>query len=197
MSVVLAFLGMVIVSLSVAYQKLGKELHQVREEALVFREKNKQIQDQIISEAESKSREILLSAQTNAQEMLKAADIFSNEYKEEFRSKLLQVIKNEEKEFENLYTTIKSESTNVLTNASKNINTQLAKEMGDFKRSVQVEMQKHIEEYKKASYSRIEQDVSDVVETISNKILRKSLNKEEHKKLVMAALEEAKENNVF
>jgi len=175
MSLVTVFLAMVIIAISVAYYKLSRSAHSEREAFLKRQEQAKLTENQIIADARRKSQDILLSAQAQAQQMLQASDIFSNEYKQEFKTKLLEVLSIERQEFKKMYQQVIAENTAAIQNESKNM----------------------LAEYKKTAYQRIGQDISELVATISKKVLRKSMSQDEHTQLVLQALKEAKENKVI
>lgn len=196
-SVVMSFLALIIIAISVSYYRLSRSAHREREEFLKRQEQAKITENQIITEARNKAQQILMNTQAQAQQMLEASELFSDKYKEEFRAKLLQVIAKEEAEFKNLYEGIKVQSNNVMGNISKDITTALSGELQGFKKTMQGEIETVIKQYRDTAYARIEQDVNELVATITRRVLRKSISQEEHTQLVLQALQEAKENMVI
>jgi len=54
-----------------------------------------------------------------------------------------------------------------------------------------------VEEYKKARLSQIDKGISELILQIARKVLAKEINKDEHEKLVMKALDDAKKSGMF
>lgn len=54
-----------------------------------------------------------------------------------------------------------------------------------------------VEEYKKARLSQVDKSLADIILQIARKVLVKEINREEHEKLVLKALEDAKKSGMF
>lgn len=197
MSVVTSFLAMIIIAISVAYYRLSKSAHREREEFLKRQEAAKLTENQIIIKARTDAEKILVDAQSQAQTLLSSSEMFSSSYKDEFRAKLLQVIAKEEVGFKELYESIKIQNSKVIQSVSQDIEKDLSVQLESFKKAVSGEIQKAVEEYKTHAYKRVEDEVNELVATITRRVLRKSISQDEHTDLVLQALEEAKKSNVF
>lgn len=197
MSVVMAFLAMIIIAISVAYYRLSKNSHKDREEFLKRQESARMSEDKILMDARKKVEDILSSAQMQAQELLKSSDIFTDQFKDEFRAKLLQTIAKEEQEFTNLYSSIKDQNSKVVSNISAQIEKEISTRLQGFEMTLKQELEKTISSYKNTAFTRIDSDVKEVVSLISKRVLRKSVSQDEQTDLVLQALDEAKKNNVL
>jgi len=54
-----------------------------------------------------------------------------------------------------------------------------------------------IEEYKKTRLTQVDKSIADIILQIARRVLVKEINKEEHEKLVLKALEDAKKSGMF
>lgn len=197
MSVVLAMLAMVIAALAISYHKLARRHNKLHEELTRIDADVKAKYEQVLVNAQKQASEIITDASKRSQTLISASDIFAKEYKQEFRGKLLKILDKEAVEFQKMYESVKTQSSKVIGNVSKDIETTLASEMVQIKKVMQTQMQQGLVDYKKTAYARLEEEVSAIVELIARDVLKKSINKEEHKQLVMDALKEAKQNNVL
>jgi len=197
MSVVLAMLGVVLFFVGIGYQKLARRNHELYEELTRINQDIKNQHEKIILDAQAKAQQILADASKRSQTLVEASDIFAQEYKTEFRARLMQVLAKEESEFQAIYESVKTKSNEVTLNITKSIEDTLANEMKQMRDVMMTQMQKGLEEYKKSAYAKLEEEVATVVDLITKNVLKKSLNKDEHKRLVIEALEEAKDHNVL
>lgn len=197
MSVVLSMLGVVVFLMGISYQRLSRKNHKLYEELTRINQDIKNQHEKIILDAQAQAQNILADASKRSQTLVQASDIFAQEYKTQFRARLMQILAKEEEEFQKVYEEVKLQSNKVVSNISKDIESTLANEMKQMREVMLTQMQKGMEEYKKASYSKLEEEVATVVDLIAKNVLKKSLNKEEHKRLVIDALNEAKQHNVL
>ena len=58
-------------------------------------------------------------------------------------------------------------------------------------------MEKEIEAYKQARFKEAEAMVTKIVQKVSQEVLNKAINIEDHEKLVVDALEKAKKEGIF
>lgn len=197
MSVVLAMLGVVLFFVGIAYQKLARRNHELYENLTRINQDIKNQHEKIILDAQARAQQILADASKRSQTLVEASDIFAQEYKTEFRARLMQVLAKEESEFQAIYESVKKKSSEVTLNITKSIEDTLAQEMKQMRDVMMTQMQQGLEEYKKSAYAKLEEEVATVVDLITKNVLKKSLNKDEHKRLVIEALEEAKDHNVL
>ena len=214
-SVVVAILGMVIAIIGVQYNKALRELYLIKSENERLLKGGSEEINKIIDQARRDSLEILKESQIKAQKIIQTSDIFSREFKEEFRSNLLKFIDQERLSYEQIGKDIQIESNKVLKDLSASIVSQVDMEVKGFHKAISVEavrtqqaiannaqedyklVRAEIENYKKVMRERINNASIDIVKDIAKQVLGASLTTEEHQKLIIEALKEAKESNVF
>ena len=81
--------------------------------------------------------------------------------------------------------------------SAKGLEVDLQKEIKDFHDTLLPNLEKELEEYKKARMKQAEQMITRVVQNVSQEILNKSISLEDHQKLVIESLEKAKKEGVF
>jgi len=175
MSVVTAFLAMVIIAISVSYYKLSKDAHREREELIKIRQFQANKQEEIFAQANVQAQAILVEAQKKAEQMVQSSEIFSKDYSQQLKARLMEIT----------------------SGISETAKQQLAKEMEMLRSTVKEEYSKSIEDYKRAKYKQIDQEISKTVQDISMKVLKESISEEEHKRLILEALNEARKQNVL
>ena len=214
-SVVVAILGMVIAIIGVQYNKALRELYLIKSENERLLKGGSEEINKIIDQARRDSLEILKESQIKAQKIIQTSDIFSREFKEEFRRNLLKFIDQERLSYEQIGKDIQIESNKVLKDLSASIVSQVDMEVKGFHKAISVEavrtqqaiannaqedyklVRAEIENYKKVMRERINNASIDIVKDIAKQMLGASLTTEEHQKLIIEALKEAKESNVF
>lgn len=80
---------------------------------------------------------------------------------------------------------------------TKELQTDLQKQIKDFHQTLLPGMQKELEEYKQERYKQTEQTITRIVQEASQEILNKSISFEDHQKLLTESLEKAKKEGLF
>lgn len=189
------------------YKKLG-ELRKVQTEAHKKAE-------QIIEEAEKRSREILEKVEHKADEILTHSELFKGDLDNAFKASLqkseekyLQMIEEHSQKFitdyEALLTGVKNQSMQKAGQALDNIEAEVKKGLAESKTTLKAEVMKslakafdEIEAYKKGETERVDQQIDALVVQMAKELLRINLTPKDHNKLVIQALEKAKEQGMF
>lgn len=79
----------------------------------------------------------------------------------------------------------------------KGLETDLQKQIAAFHTSLLPNLEKELEEYKKARMKETEQTIARVVQKASQEILNKSISLEDHQTLLIQSLEKAKKEGIF
>lgn len=192
-SVAVAFFAIVTFFVVVSYHKALKRQRELESEVEKLKASGSEAGRAIISAAQIKANEIITSSQIKGQEIIKASDIFSEKFKTGFQTKL----------------------TEVLSNISQTINTEVQNEMQKFRAAVTEETskvkdslsagmkvayekaQEEVNKYKIEMMARVNSVIYGIVEDAAKKSLGASLTREQHEKVILKALEEAKKQNVF
>ncbi len=185
-SVSVAFLAIVTLYVVVNYYKTLKRERDLEEEVRKMRASGSEEARKIILNAQIQATEVIKNAQLKAQELINASDIFSKEYKQKF-----QLV-------------IERELNKILSGASQAISSQASVEMANlhsmFEKNLSLltaQAQAQAEEYKKAMMERVNNAVFAIVNQVAKKVLKESLDRKQHEKLIIKALEEAKRQNVL
>ncbi len=199
-----AFFAVATFIVVVSYHKSLKRQRELEVELEKLKESGNEAARAIIAQAQTKANEIVASAQIKSQEIVRAGEIFSSDFKAKFQADLSQVP-----------VLIQQESGKMLSNISNNIGSQFESEMKVFHDTVIAETSKikdslsagmkvayekaqtEVDEYKKQMMDRINSSILVIVEDAAKKALGASLSREEHEKIILKALDEAKKQNVF
>jgi F0F1-type ATP synthase membrane subunit b/b' len=185
-SVAVMFLAIVTLYVVVSYHKTLKRERKLEEEIKAMRAAGSEEARRVILNAQVQATEVIKNAQLKAQELINASEIFSKEYKQSFQ------------------TILERETNKMLSTMSQNINSQIDTEVknlhGAFDKALTGALSKaqtQVEEYKKAVMERVGTAVFALIQSVAKKTLKESLSREQHEKLIIKALEEAKKQNVF
>lgn len=192
-SVAVAFFAIVTFFVVVSYHKALKRQRELESELEKIKAMGTEASRAIISAAQIKANEIITSSQIKGQEIIKASDLFSEDFKSSFQSKLTQE----------------------LSGVSQTINSEVEVEMQKFRSTVTAETgkvkdslsagmkvayeraQEEVNRYKQEMMARVNQAIFGIVEDAAKKSLGASLTRDQHEKVILKALEEAKKQNVF
>jgi vacuolar-type H+-ATPase subunit H len=180
----------------------------------------------VVDDARRRAMKIVADATTRAQTSLAAVEKLSVESKNMVSTELNNLVKNQAdtlrsasqdlvKFYKDTLTKQKAESTHVLEEATHSIEEELKHEVDEFKevlRKETVGTQKEVEAKIQAEYTKIEKELTayktrqlqmidetiyDILHDVSKRVFGEALSMEDHQELVIKALVEAKENNVF
>ena len=214
-SVVVALLGMIVVIIGVQYNKALRELFKVKLDNELLLKGGNDASNKILDQARRDALEIIKDSELKAQQIIQASDIFSREFKEDFKKNILKFINEQQLSYELIRKNIEAESSKVLKDLSNSVVNQVDIEVKAFHKSISADtvrtqqaivsaaqddyklVRAEIESYKKLMQERINNAAVDIVKDIAKQVLGASLTTEEHQKLIIQALKEAKESNVF
>ena len=170
---------------------------------------------EILEGAKIKTQEILEKVEQKADEILTHSELFKSDLDKEFKDSLkqlaekyLRVVQEQTNKFtqdyENILTSVKNQSLTQAGNALANIDQQINKQLEEAKTSLKSEMLKalakameEIDQFRKKELDKVDQDIDQLVIQITKDLLRINLTPKDHRKLVMQALEKAKEQGAF
>lgn len=199
-----AFFAIATFFVVVSYHKALVRQHELERELAKLKESGNEAARAIISQAQTKANEIVANSQLKSQEIIKAGEIFSVDFKQKFQADLNEIP-----------TMIQTESGRMLSTMSENIKSQFQKEMQVFHDTVVLESSKvkdslsagmkvafekaqsEADAYKEQVMQRVNASVSAIVEEAAKKAIGASLSREEHEKVILKALEDAKKQHVF
>ncbi len=171
--------------------------------------------EEILSKARQKSREILEEANIEAKNIISRAEKFLEDYQEELGEEIRKANDIYAKVYRESLNSIQQESYAMLKNipnelkvfmvsAIDGFRATLAKEVQDAQQKILksledsvVSAQHEIEKYKEARKRQIDENAVEYIAELTKRVLSKEISLEEHEKLVLKALEEAKKQDVF
>ncbi len=189
------------------YKKLG-QINKIQADAHLKSQ-------EIIEQSNKRSQDILEKVEQKADQILTHSELFKNDLNSSFKTamqqageKYLEMVEEHSKKFiadyENLLTSVKNESLKKTGQALENIENEIKKELEESKVGLKTEMMKslakaneEIKEYKIKEFQQIDQEINNLVVQMAKDLLRMNLTPKDHKKLVMQALEKAKEQGMF
>lgn len=159
---------------------------------------------EILEEAHKKASEIVersekfLQAQEGkvAKELEKASKTYANYFQDALRrveQEASETLKNVPEEIKKVYAT-------EIVNIRTTLDAQLSKAREDSRQIVLEAYQKaeaEVENYKKKRLSQIDDSIIIILQEVARRVLSREINQEEHERLVMKALQEAKREHVF
>lgn len=169
----------------------------------------------ILSKAQKRSQEILEDAHRTATEIVGRAEKFlsaqegkvakelekaSESYANYFKDSLRRVEDDAKKTLDNVPEEIKKIYATEIVNIRTTLEAELSKAREDSRQIVLEAYKKaesEVENYKKQRLNQIDESIIIILQEVARKVLSREINQEEHEKLVMKALQEAKRQHVF
>lgn len=203
LSVLLVGLFVAYLSLLRRYVKLQKEKY----EGLGF--------GRLFDKTHEQLRDLLNTARLKIEEILEGSQVTSDENTKIFKDNLDKSMQIYVNSFNDALKESQDKAIKMLLNIPQDITGSLDKQLAEVRGKIESEIHLYLEEAKKTiseAYKNAEDEVEkyknrrlkevddsiiDILQEIARKVLLREINQEEHEKLVMRALEEAKRNHFF
>jgi hypothetical protein len=171
--------------------------------------------DKIMEDTRKKSLDVLEKVEHKTQEILTHSQLFKSDMDKEFKESLkqmadkyLEVIQEHSnkfaQEYEQILLSVKEQSLVKSKQALENIEIDVKKQLEDSKVGLKEEMMKsltkaneEISQYKLKELAKVDEEIDKLVVEIAKDLLRINLSAKDHKKLIVQALEKAKEQGAF
>jgi len=180
--IVLVVLSAIIAILMAAYLNLAKKLNYERGQ-----------EDKINEKARLKQEKILEEAREKALQILREAKMLSDEQRDEFEEQWKNVIKKVSRDFE-------SGAEDEVKGFRKSLEVEavgVEKAVADRVEQEFATAKQQIDEYKKYRLAKLDGEIDEIVSNTVKKVIGKVIPMEEHKKLIISALEEAKREHIL
>jgi len=169
----------------------------------------------LIAQAQIKSQKILEEAHRKAAEMLANAQAFLQKDENNLVTEIEKANKASEKIFQQSLEEIQKHSIQMVQNIPQDIKITLISTLDNFRISLTQEVTKaqqeannaikqayaraleEVESYKEERMKQVDSSILSIVKDVTEKVLSKEISLEEHEKLVLRALEEARKQNIF
>ena len=161
-----------------------------------------------VDEALTKERAIIGDATSEADKIISGAEYITESARESIRDALRDMVLDIQKEageishtfnltYANSLKQLTSESLVDFQDVSKELQTDLERQIREFRETLLPNMEKQLEEYKKKRLEEIEKSIIVITQKVSQQVLNRSLSATDHQALVIEALEKAKRDGVF
>ncbi len=146
-----------------------------------------------VKKARETANEIMREANLSASKVLSDANIFANGEKSTLNLALEKVTEKEIEDLEAMLMDLKSKSSQALLSEISKISQGLSNEMRQSFLNTQTEM----EGYKKIMIDRLDKSIYKIVSEVSQNVISKRLQIEDHDEILLSELEEAKKRNAI
>lgn len=199
-----ALLGLSLGVVAYSFRKLIGKYVKLKEEQDQLLSSGRQKAEAVEQEARRKSGQIIANAEAAAAKILEEAKVFSGQEKERMQALFKSVSDQEIKSFQEMFAASKSEISRALATVSKDIKAEAIGTVSELKGTllgVVGEAVKRVESefqsQKKARLAKLDKEIFEIIGKVTVKVLGKALTLEEHQKLVIESLEEAKKQKMF
>jgi len=162
----------------------------------------------IIDDALARERKIIGDTTQEADKILASAQYVNESTKEAVNQALQKMIEGLEQrtiqtshEFVSYYLgnlkELTHQSLGDFTNISKEMETDLRKQIEAFNKTLLPNLEKEISNYRETRMKLIDNSIKTIVQKVSREVLNKSIAVEDHEKLVLESLEKAKAEGIF
>jgi hypothetical protein len=180
----------------------------------------------LIDSGSRKAEEIVHNAVDKAEEIVYHSNIFKNQLEHEVHAVFQEAVSRQKAMFDTLLNTIHEDYKGTFAQTKQNVESEMQKSVETFRALAQKELEtfksqsqqsehiaedylkqqmetelakakQEIEQFKAVEMKRIEDTVRQNVNRITRDVLRMSIPAEQHEKLIVAALERAKQENFF
>ncbi len=202
-------LVLLLVGLVVAYLRLVGKTMELKEE------KKKESSLPTIERAQAEAQKMIEGARVQAQQIINNAQIFSGNQADVLEKEVQNANRVNTAKFGESLQLVQNESIKMLSNIPKDVSTALSSQLVNIRATIQTEIEKasasakeqvdsaykraevEVQNYKLQRLKQIDDSIISILEEVSRKVLAKQISHDEHEKLVMKALEEAREQHVF
>lgn len=166
-------------------------------------------------EALERSQKIIDRSIVEASAIISKAQVLEEEVKSKISQSTDEISETQKDVYKKVLEEVKNQLYEVVQKASYDIKQDAQEEIASFANSVREEtiatetevkskiseeyanLERDLEEYKRSKMAETAEAVEKLVKEVSKKVFSESLTNENHKDLILRALEEAKRNNVF
>lgn len=166
-------------------------------------------------EALERSQKIIDRSIVEASSIISKAQVLGEEVRTKISDSTSQISDNQKEIYQKVLNEVRNQLYEVVQKASQDIKNDAQEEIASFANSVReetiatetevktkisqeyVNLERDLEEYKRTKMLETAEQVEKLISVVSKKVFSESLTPENHKDLILRALEEAKKNNVF
>lgn len=202
-------LVLLLIAIVVAYLRLLGKFMSFKEE------KKKDASSVTLEQAQSRAQKMIEDARVKAQQVIQNAQIFSGNQAGILEREIQNTSRVNAAKFEQYLKVVQSESIKILSNVPNKVSSDLNTQLTGIRSMILTEIEKassnakaqvdsaykraevEVKNYKNQRLKQIDDSIISILEEVSRKVLARQISHDEHEKLVMKALEEAKQQHVF
>lgn len=199
-----SILGLFLAFVSFSFARLIQKYHKIKEE-----------KENLEKNFEAEADKIVKQARDKAQKIINEAIIVSQDTKKEITSALQNASQDQINDFKNLQDDIKNQILTIfktttgqfeavakseIENFQSNLQGQITSTQGFLQKTIEEALagiQSEIDEYKEKSLKEAENSIIEIIKLATKNFLGEVISPDDHEKLVMSSLEEAKKENLF
>jgi len=170
--------------------KIDTEYHQVVDTALTRERK-------ILDDATSTADKIIADAQYVSQTSQGLVDQTLKAMVADIHKEAIATAQEFARDYEASLKQLTDQSLNDFSGIVRGLQTDLAQQIKQVHETMLPGLEKELADYKQARIQQTEQMIVSIVQKVSQEVLNKSISIEDHEKLLMDAIEEAKKGGVF
>lgn len=216
----------VLVFVAHAYTKAGQKIHEAEEMNRHLQNQLSEKPVKLLESAHEKAQEIIDQANKHANEIIASSKAYEDTSNVALKEKLTQLENDQaavfaaaseemKSAYQDLLTQIQEQDINALKSVTKDIREDVLADFKEFRETLEKEtinneklvkekideeylvIEKELQDYKKQKYQKIDEDIYKILYRVSEMVLSKGITFEQHKQLVLEALETAKKEQVF
>lgn len=211
-TVALSLLLIAVVTLYVSLLRKYQELLEEKSKLQSIREGEV---EKILAEARQKAHQIVEEANVNASKIVQDAGFVNEELKGKMLAELERVSSEFFKNYQGALKGAEAQALATITDISKNLGSEAAKQIEAMRQVLQAEIaraqqttkaaideaykkvEEEIEAYRKSRLQKIDEQIYEVIKKVSQDVIGKAIEAQEHEEMVVKSLEEAKRQNIF
>lgn len=181
----------------------------------IFDQKVAEQISKILQEARLEAENIRKNANKESQQIIKSAQDYKSERQKLIQQELEKIGQTYAKQFEEIVSQLQNQVGESLQSIPSQINESVSAEITKFQENFKTELEnmnlnsqqmmdqayqkykQDIETYKQERYKQIDDSIIDIVKVVARKVLSKQISIDEHEKIVLKTLEEAKKKNLI
>lgn len=208
-------MGLLLIGVFIMYLRLVRKHIKLKEKESQAKSGFTREAEKITKEAENRAQKIIQDAASQAQHSISQAQTFSQNQSDIFSQELEKSTSIYLKEYKKALVKSQEQSSEIVKNMSSEVGKGMTKEIEVFRtimhQQVGIAMQAaknalestykltqdQLIKHREKRMKEVDEAVVKIVYQVSRKVMAKEINMDEHEKLVLKALEEAKRQNIF
>lgn len=189
---------------SLSYHKLLKKYYKIKNKEALLKSEARAKAISLTEAAKDNVEKMMEEANLKAVEVVHQANIFNNEQAKSFEEELKRINEAEFDEYKSQLSDIRSEFLSEARSAVEDFEKLIRQDMNSVRSQVsnavaasEKAAEAEIQEFKRAKIEEVSKMTQGIIEKVAQEALGRSLTREDHRDLIMKALERAKSEDVL